>query len=71
MNPGKVETAHANKTKYLVVLLVLAGIVAYMNSFSGPFIFDDEDSVPGNPYIRNLWPADYLFKAPRRLPAGR
>jgi protein O-mannosyl-transferase len=34
--------------------LVLAGVVAYHNSFAGPFVLDDADSIPANPTIRNL-----------------
>ena len=28
--------------------------IAYCNSFGGPFIFDDLDSIVGNPRIRRL-----------------
>jgi tetratricopeptide (TPR) repeat protein len=45
-------------------LIVTAGIVAYHNSFSGPFIFDDLATIPSNPHIRHLWPPDYLYEAP-------
>jgi len=33
-----------------------AAVVAFHNSFSGPFIFDDITSIPYNPSIRHLWP---------------
>ncbi len=36
--------------------MVAAGLVAYHNSFTGPFIFDDLRSIPENPTIRHLWP---------------
>lgn len=39
-----------------VATLVLAGVAAYLNSFSVPFIFDDDDSIRNNPTIRQLWP---------------
>ena len=35
-------------------LLVVAVIAAYGNSFHGPFILDDEDSIVENPAIRHL-----------------
>lgn len=35
-------------------LIILAALVAYHNSFSGPFIFDDKSSIPENPSIRQL-----------------
>ena len=36
-------------------LIVLATVLAYRNSFSGPFIFDDL-AISQNPTIRELWP---------------
>jgi protein O-mannosyl-transferase len=37
-----------------LVLLALAALAAYHNSFSGPFIFDDARSIVENPDIRHL-----------------
>ena len=37
-------------------LVIAAGLLAYCNSFSGPFIFDDPYSILENPTIRHLWP---------------
>jgi hypothetical protein len=37
-------------------LIVLAGLAAYSNSFSGPFIFDDIPAIVENPTIRSLRP---------------
>ena len=36
--------------------MVAAGLLAYQNSFTGPFIFDDPVSIQENPTIRHLWP---------------
>lgn len=36
------------------VLIVLAGVLAYANSLSAPFIFDDIDAIRENPTIRAL-----------------
>lgn len=36
--------------------LVLMGLGAYHNSFSGPFVFDDIPAIVENPSIRRLWP---------------
>ena len=41
---------------FYALLLVLAGLAAYGNSFSGPFVFDSPTSILGNPTIRRLWP---------------
>ncbi len=37
-------------------LIIGAGLAAYANSFSGPFIFDDIDAIRDNVTIRQLWP---------------
>ena len=37
-----------------VGLIVVSGLAAYANSFSGPFIYDDVLSIPANPTIRRL-----------------
>lgn len=42
--------------KLIPVVVVAAGLLAYCNSFTGPFTFDDESSIRGNPTIRHLWP---------------
>jgi tetratricopeptide (TPR) repeat protein len=39
-----------------IVVLLLAGIGAHYNSFSAPFLFDDDPSIADNPTIRTLWP---------------
>jgi tetratricopeptide (TPR) repeat protein len=37
-------------------LIVLATVAAFSNSFTGPFLFDDEAAIVDNPTIRQLWP---------------
>lgn len=36
--------------------ITVVTVWAYSDSFRGPFIFDDEPSIPGNPTLRRLWP---------------
>lgn len=36
------------------LLLIAAGVLAYHNSFNGPFIFDDHATIVSNPEIRHL-----------------
>ena len=43
---------------------MLATLAAYANSFSGPFIFDDQISVQDNPTIRKLWPIGPVLSPP-------
>jgi Flp pilus assembly protein TadD len=45
--------------------IMLAGLAAYGNSSSGPFVFDDIHSVVKNPTIRHLWPVWEALQPPR------
>ncbi|HEV8073334.1 MAG TPA: tetratricopeptide repeat protein [Opitutaceae bacterium] len=38
-------------------IIVLAALAAYHNSFSGPFIFNDQFAITNNPSIRHFWSA--------------
>lgn len=38
-------------------LVVVAGILAYHNSFSVPFLLDDQSLIVENPYLRHFWTA--------------
>jgi tetratricopeptide (TPR) repeat protein len=38
------------------LLIVLAGLAVYQDSFSGPFVLDDLPAISENPTIRQLWP---------------
>ncbi|HEY6362897.1 MAG TPA: tetratricopeptide repeat protein [Vicinamibacterales bacterium] len=50
-------------------VIVLAGLFAYANSLSGPFLFDDESSIVGNRSIRDVGSS---LSPPRETPvAGR
>jgi len=42
--------------KLIPLVVVTAGLLAYGNSFRGPFIFDDAPSILDNSTIRHLWP---------------
>ena len=53
-------------------LIVLAGALAYSNSLSGPFVYDDQLSIVENRYIRQLSSLARVFFPERELPvAGR
>lgn len=50
------------------LLIVAAGLFAYRNSFSGPFILDDLRKIRDNVHIRRLWPlTDTLQETSRPL----
>lgn len=53
-----VETAQRDRHRSWLACLVIAvvALVAYSNSFSGPFIFDDRSSIEDNATIKKLWP---------------
>ena len=53
-----------NLRRLIPVLLVVAGICAYHNSFQGPFIFDDEPSITENPHLYYFWPLSSVLSAP-------
>jgi len=54
------------------ILIFAAIVVAYANSFSGPFIFDDLPWIAANPHIRHLWPLwNVLQPPPGRGGTGR
>jgi tetratricopeptide (TPR) repeat protein len=38
------------------LVVIAAGLLAYQNSWRGPFIFDDVPHIVDNPRIRQLWP---------------
>ncbi len=40
----------------VAVILLAAGILAYLDSFSGPFVFDGAENIQQNLAIRKLWP---------------
>ncbi len=50
--------------------LVLAALIAYQNSFSGPFIFDDTMAITDNPTIRDLGRIGDVLSPPTAGSAG-
>src|ERR1043166_2069224 len=56
--------------KLIPLILVGAGLMAYHNSFSGPFIFDDLAAIQNNDHIRRLWPLSRVLTAPAQTTAA-
>ena len=50
---------------------MLAGIAVYLNSFSGPFVFDDQSAIIDNPTIRQLSPLSVPLSPPQNKPVAR
>ena len=40
---------------------MLAGLVTHLPSLTNPFVFDDMDSIVGNPDVRTIWPPTWLM----------
>ena len=53
-----------DRRKLIAGLLLVAGLVAYGNSMSGVFTFDDDNSILQNPHICRLWPLSWSMGAP-------
>lgn len=52
------------------VALVGAGLAAYANTFSVPFLLDDTASILENPSIRHLWPLNDVLTPPEDAGVG-
>jgi Flp pilus assembly protein TadD len=52
------------RIRWGALLIAVAAIIAYANTFSVPFIFDDGDSIATNPTIRSLWPLTTVLNPP-------
>ncbi|HUJ71567.1 MAG TPA: tetratricopeptide repeat protein [Verrucomicrobiae bacterium] len=52
--------------KFIPLVVVAAGLLAYHNSFTGGFISDDLHSIPENLTIRHLWPIWPTLSPPPR-----
>ena len=52
--------------KLIPLLVVAAGLLAYQNSFTGAFVYDDLRSIHENPTIRHLWPVWRCLSPPHR-----
>jgi tetratricopeptide (TPR) repeat protein len=60
------------RVAWLAIAIVAAGFLAYANSLSGPFVFDDRLSIVENLSIRRWWQPGIVFFPERELPvAGR
>lgn len=46
------------------MVLLLAALAAYHNSFSGPLVYDDIPAIKDNPTIRQLWPLSTVLTPP-------
>ncbi len=54
-----------NRAGIYSLLIPAAALLAYANSLSGPFIFDDLPWIEANPHIRHLWPLWNTLQPPQ------
>src|SRR5260370_40331950 len=54
-----------NRDRIYSLLIPAATLLAYANSFSGTFIFDDLRWIEANPHIRHLWPLWNTLQPPQ------
>ena len=52
--------------KFIPLLVVAAGLLAYHNRFTGAFVSDDAGAIAENPTIRHLWPIWSPLSPPHR-----
>ncbi|MCE9520597.1 MAG: tetratricopeptide repeat protein [Verrucomicrobia bacterium] len=57
--PGKVASFWRKKLP--LIMIGLAGLIVYANSFQGAFVFDDYNAIRDNPTIRQLFPLDQVL----------
>jgi protein O-mannosyl-transferase len=71
--PSKpVTVPRASRHWVVVAAMCVAGIAAYGNSLSAPFVLDDQVSIVENLHIRQLWPPGSALTAEQDSPlAGR
>src|ERR1700687_5161583 len=65
------EGAPSTGIRWRAAVIVLAGILSYSNSLSGPPLFDDHASLLENQRIRTLQPSSVLFPERENPLAGR
>jgi tetratricopeptide (TPR) repeat protein len=53
-------------SRWFPFLILTAGVIAYANSFPGPFIFDDSRVILDNPHLYTLWPPWRAVLVPTR-----
>jgi tetratricopeptide (TPR) repeat protein len=64
-------TARPLRSRWPLLLLLFAAGATYLNSLSGPFLFDDESAIVENTEIRDLFSVNVLTPERERPVAGR
>jgi len=71
-SPSRTPPESRSRVRWRAGIIVLAASLAYANSLSGPFVFDDLVSIVDNQQIREWWNLAGVLAPRRELPtAGR
>jgi len=54
----------SRRLRLAILLLLVAGLLAYADSLWGVFLFDDDDGIVRNPTIHHLWPLSGVLAPP-------
>ena len=65
------RTEPKGRIRALAAVILLAGTAAYANSFSNPFVLDDQRAIVENAQIRELWPLSVPLDPPKETPVAR
>jgi protein O-mannosyl-transferase len=68
---GSLTASPIARVRLCAAIIVVAGLAAYANAISIPFVLDDESSVVQNPDIRSLTDSRVLFPTANSPTAGR
>ncbi len=68
LSKGNYSQLPMNRARIYSLLIPAATLLAYANSFSGPFSFDDLPWTELNPHIRHLWPLWNTLQPPQGVP---
>lgn len=67
MQPPTVPLHARNFDRWYPLAIFAVGVMAYINSFGCPFIFDDTQLIVANSRIRTLWPLWQAISVPTRF----
>jgi len=59
------DSSKPERSRWAAALVIVsAGVVTYLDSFQGAFVYDERVFITDNPYIRHLWPPWPALLAP-------
>ena len=68
MNAPSMTPQSREWTAWLPLVVIVVGVVIYLNSFAGVFLFDDKRAFVHNPNLHALWPLSRVLGGWLRRP---